>query len=238
MFGNSDEMKLGEAVCALGNPAGLSGSITTGIISGINRKVRAGSNNYEMDCFQTDAAISPGNSGGALVNMFGQVIGITSSKYASGTWFSGSAYEGLGFAITVNEALPILKELMEQGYVSGRVRVGITFLSNADAIAELTETAEAAGETFEVPSKLNGTGILVMSIAEDSDLQNTVLQEGDWIIRMNGQEISDYDTVNAALEGMVGGDSVHCHCGRIEENGSLTTFEIDFLLLEDQSGEY
>ena len=238
VFGDSDEMKLGEAVCALGNPAGLSGSITTGIISGINRRVRASSTNFEMDCFQTDAAISPGNSGGALVNLYGQVIGITSSKYASSSLFSGGSYEGLGFAITVNEALPILKELMEQGYVSGRVRIGISFLANADAIADLEQSAEEAGSTFTAPDALDGVGIRVMAISEDSDLRNTVLREGDWILRMNGQEIWDYDSVNAALEGCVGGDSVHCRCGRIEEDGSLTIFEIDFALLEDQSGEY
>ncbi|MBR5722610.1 MAG: trypsin-like peptidase domain-containing protein, partial [Oscillospiraceae bacterium] len=129
VLGDANDVHIGEEVCALGNPAGLSGSITTGIISGMNRKVRAKSTNFEMDCIQTDAAISPGNSGGALVDMYGQVIGITSSKYGASMIFGGS-YEGLGFAITINQALPILQELMEKGYVSGRVRIGIQFLDN------------------------------------------------------------------------------------------------------------
>ncbi len=237
-FGDSDQMKLGEAVCALGNPAGLSGSISTGIISGKNRKVRASSNNFEMECFQTDAAISPGNSGGALVNMYGQVIGITSSKYAASVMFGGTAYEGLGFAITVNEALPILKELLEQGYVSGRVRVGISFIEHDNAIAELTAQAEAEGKTFIVPKELEKIGVYVKTVDPDSDINNTIFEPGDWILTMNGYEVTDYDSLSGALSGCVGGDSVHCRCGKIQEDGTLKTYEIDFRLLEDQSGEY
>lgn len=230
-LGNSDQVNLGETVCALGNPAGLSGSISMGIISGMNRKVRAESTNFEMDCFQTDAAISPGNSGGALVNLCGQVIGITSSKYGSSSFFSGS-YEGLGFAITINEALPILKELMEQGYVSGRVRIGIQFLENDVA----HENAAANGTTL--PTALDGIGVQIVSIAEDSDLRNTIMKENDWILSMNGKEVSDYDSINAAISGLGAGDSVHCRCASIQKDGKLKTYEIDFRLLEDKSGEY
>ena len=238
VFGNSDEMKLGEAVCALGNPAGLSGSITTGIISGINRKVRASNKEFEMDCLQTDAAISPGNSGGALVNMYGQVIGITSSKYASSDLFGGSTYEGLGFAISVNEALPILKELTEKGYVSGRVRIGITFLENDKALEELRRQAEEEEKTFTAPKELEGVGVHVLSVNEDSDLKNTIFEEGDWILTVNGQDVSDYDSICTAIRGYQGGDRIHCRCGRIQEDGTLKTYEIDFLLLEDRSGDY
>lgn len=230
-LGNSDQVSLGETVCALGNPAGLSGSITTGIISGMNRKVRAQSTNFEMDCFQTDAAISPGNSGGALVNLYGQVIGITSSKYSSSALFGGS-YEGLGFAITINEAMPIIQELMERGYVSGRVRIGIQFLENSSA------HSNAEANDITLPEALNGSGIQIVAVSDDSDLKNTILKEGDWILTMNGQEVSDYDSINRAIEGLVAGDSVHCRCGRVQEDGTLKTFEIDFCLLEDQSGDY
>ena len=231
MLGDANDVHIGEEVCALGNPAGLSGSITTGIISGMNRKVRAKSTNFEMDCIQTDAAISPGNSGGALVDMYGQVIGITSSKYGASMIFGGS-YEGLGFAITINQALPILQELMEKGYVSGRVRIGIQFLDNKHA----HEEAEKAGT--KLPAELDENGIQVLSVSEDSDLKNTAMQDNDWILTMNGHDISDYDSINQAISGLVGGDSVHCRCGRVLEDGTLKTFEIDFTLLEDQSGEY
>lgn len=232
VLGDSDEVKLGETVCALGSPAGLSGSITTGIISGIHRKVRAQSTNFEMDCFQTDAAISPGNSGGALVDLYGNVIGITSSKYSSSSIFSSGVYEGLGFAITINEALPILTELMEQGYVSGRVRIGIQFLENGVA------RDKAATEDIDLPKELEGQGIQVVEINDDSDLKNTIFEEGDWILTMNGKAVHDYDSVNEAIEGAVAGDYVHCRCGKVLENGKLETYEIDFRLLEDQSGDY
>lgn len=232
VFGNSDNVRMGETVCALGNPAGLTGSITTGIISGVNRKVRAESTNFEMECFQTDAAISPGNSGGALVNLYGEVIGITSSKYSSSTPFFGGDYEGLGFAITVNEAMPILTELTEQGYVSGRVRIGIRFMENAAA------HQEAAKEEKKLPEELNGRGVQIISLDEDSDLRNTTLELNDWILSMNGKDVVDYDSINKAISGLKAGDSVHCRCGRIEEDGSLRTYEIDFRLLEDHSGNY
>ena len=202
VLGDANDVHIGEEVCALGNPAGLSGSITTGIISGMNRKVRAKSTNFEMDCIQTDAAISPGNSGGALVDMYGQVIGITSSKYGASMIFGGS-YEGLGFAITINQALPILQELMEKGYVSGRVRIGIQFLDNEHA----HEEAEKAEQTL--PAELNEIGIQIISVSEDSDLKNTALQDKDWILTMNGQDVSDYDSINQAISGKFGGEMLN-----------------------------
>ena len=232
VLGNSDHVRLGETVCALGNPAGLNSSITTGIISGVNRKVRAESTDFEMECFQTDAAISPGNSGGALVNLYGEVIGITSSKYTSSTPFSSGNYEGLGFAITINEAMPILTELTEQGYVSGRVRIGIRFQENAVA------QQEAAANQKTLPDALNGRGLKIIEIDEDSDLNNTAIQPEDWILTMNGKDVSDYDSVNQIIGELSAGDQVHCSCGRIAEDGTLRTFEIDFRLLEDRSGNY
>ena len=231
-LGDSDQVQLGESVCALGNPAGLSGSITTGIISGMNRKVRTRSTEFEMDCFQTDAAISPGNSGGALVNLSGQVIGITSSKYGSSLLLNGGGYEGLGFAITINQALPIIEELMTQGYVSGRVRIGIEFYENKIA----WQKAEA--DNITLPSQLDGTGIQIIKLAEGCDISKTILKTGEWILSMNGMEVSDYDSVNKSIEGKAAGDTIHCRCARIKDDGKLETFEIDFKLMEDTSGDF
>lgn len=230
-LGNSDDVHIGETVCALGNPAGLSSSITTGIISGVNRKVRAQSNNFEMDCFQTDAAISPGNSGGALVDMYGQVIGIVSSKYGNSIVFGGD-YEGLGFAITINQALPILKELAENGYVSGRVRIGINYLPNEAA------WDEAAKKNITLPEELRNHGIWITSIADDSPLNDTPVQVHDWILTMDGQEVTDGDNVTKVTSGKVGGESMHCRIARVEDDGTVSTFEVDFAVLEDQSGDY
>lgn len=229
VLGDSDEAVLGEEVCALGCPAGFSGSISTGIVSGLHRKVRTESDTYEMDCIQTDAAISPGNSGGALVNLYGQVIGITSSKYVSGSFFDSGSYEGLGFAITINEALPIIEDLISQGYVSGRVRVGIQFYEAAD-IEEATE--------MELPEELDGVGVYIMAIDETMPIAQTELQVGDFIVALNGVEVVDYASLNSALEGKQGGDFVTAKCARIDEDGAVSYFTIEFELVADTSGDY
>ena len=227
VLGDSDETKLGEDVCALGNPAGLSASISSGIVSGLHRQIQVEQTTFVMDCIQTDAAISPGNSGGALVNRYGQVIGITSSKYGSSYALTGD-YEGLGFAISINEALPILTELMEQGYVGGRVRFGIQFYAAEDAIAR----------NVPVPDELRGKGLLVLAIDEDSDLKSTTFKVGDFILEIEGKEVKDYNTVMAAVEGKKGGDRIHAHCATVGEDNKVTYYEIDFSLLTDTSGDY
>ncbi|MGN0621268.1 MAG: S1C family serine protease, partial [Porcipelethomonas sp.] len=167
VLGNSDEVELGENVVAIGNPAGLTGSVSDGIISGVDRKIRVDATGYEMTCLQTDAAISAGNSGGALVNMYGQIIGITSSKYID---YIHMSYEGLGFAITINEAKPIIEELISTGYVSGRVKMGITFFSSNSYIDEYFK--ETFG--FDMPDELEKS-IMITGISDDCDISNTDL---------------------------------------------------------------
>lgn len=226
-FGNSDKTVLGERVAAIGNPAGLTGSITDGIVSGLNRKIKADSTGFEMNCIQTDAAISPGNSGGALVNMDGEVIGITSSKYVN------SSYEGLGFAITINEAKPIIDELISQGYVSGRVRVGITFYSMDNTVA-LSEFREKYGRTF--PESLNG--IWITEISDECDVSNTELKVNDFILKVDGKKVRNYDELNAVIKGKKAGDTIKAECARIDENMDISYFEIKFKLMGDTSGDF
>ncbi len=227
-FGNSDEVVQGEAVVAIGNPAGLTGSITDGIVSGLNRKIRSDSTGFEMNCIQTDAAISPGNSGGALVNMYGQVIGITSSKYADTTT------EGLGFAITINEAKPIIEELITLGYVSGRVRIGITFYSGfEDYIAVLFK------EEFdiEIPKELENA-LWIDEISKDCDIANTELKKNDFILSFDDVPVSNYDELEAFLKRKKGGDVVKARCARISEDGRISYFDIEFKLMADTSGDF
>ncbi|MBQ2265651.1 MAG: trypsin-like peptidase domain-containing protein [Oscillospiraceae bacterium] len=232
MLGDSDEVYVGENVVAIGNPAGLTGTVTQGIVSAVDRQVRAESNAFIMSCIQTDAAISPGNSGGALVNMYGQVIGITSSKYAN-SYITGNAYEGLGFAITINQALPIVEELITQGYVSGRFRIGITFLE-----AGTESAAYYYEQEFEKPLPEELTGLWIQEISEDCDIANTELQPYDFILSMNGVPVDGYDTVLEVLDGFEGGDTVTAECARVEEDDSITYFEIEFKLEEDTSGNF
>lgn len=227
-LGNSDEVNQGEAVVAIGNPAGLTGSITDGIVSGLNRKIKTDAASFEMNCIQTNAAISPGNSGGALVNLYGQVIGITSSKYATVN------SEGLGFAITINDALPIIEELISQGYVSGRVRVGITFYSSYGDYANI-EFKEQYG--FDIPEELEGS-LWIDDISKDCDIANTELKTGNFIVSIEGRKVADYSELNQLLKGKKGGDKVKAECARVDKKGKINYFEIEFKLMTDTSGDF
>ena len=230
VLGDSTEVYVGEDVLAIGNPAGFTNSVTRGIVSAIGRQVRADSSAFRMECIQTDAAISPGNSGGALVNMYGQVIGITSSKYASSY---SSTYEGLGFAITIDQALPIVQDIIENGYVSGRFRIGIVFSSTSNDMAR-EELEEHFGEPL--PEELEDC-LWISEVAEDCDIANTELRANDFILEVEGQRVTGYDDVLAALEGFEGGDTVTATCARWEK-GRVSTFEISFKLEEDTSGNF
>lgn len=228
ILGNSDEAIVGEQVIAVGNPAGLSNTVTDGIISAINRKVRSDSTGFEMNCIQTNADISPGNSGGALVNMYGQVIGITSSKYVS------SSFEGLGFAITINDALPVIEELIDNGFIGGRFRIGIQLIdmSSADKIFSIESLLG-----FELPDDFKG--VYIDSISEDCDISNTELKAGDFITEINGIPISTYDELYSNISGkFCAGDTVPAKCAHIEKNGKVTYYNIEFKLMEDTSGDY
>lgn len=226
-FGNSDEAVVGERVAAIGNPEGLSGSITDGIISGLNRKIKTDTTSYEMDCIQTNAAVSPGNSGGALVNMYGQVIGITSSKY------SDAYSEGLGFAITINEAKPIIEELISQGYISGRIRVGIVFYS-MDNAASLEEFKKKYKK--DIPEKLKG--LWITDVSPDCDISNTELKTGDFILSVNDERVMNYDDLNMVIDGKKAGDVLKAKCARIDDDMNISYFEIEFELMADTSGNY
>lgn len=227
-LGNSDEAVVGEQVIAIGNPANLASTVTDGIVSAVNRKVRSESTGFEMDCIQTNADISPGNSGGALVNMYGQVIGITSSKYVS------AESEGLGFAIAINEAAPVIEELIKTGYVGGRFRIGIQLydMSSEGNVARIEDNLG-----FELPDDFKG--VYIENIDENCDIANTELKPGDFITAINGKTVSNYhelyDTISSQFHA---GDKVPATCAHLEKGGKITYYEIEFKLMEDTSGNY
>lgn len=227
-FGNSDYVIQGESVAAIGNPAGLTSTITEGIVSGLDRKIRMSKTGYEMSCIQTDTAINPGNSGGALVNMHGEVIGIISSKYTT------IDSEGLGFAISINEAKPIIEELVKQGFVSGRVKIGIRFYTSyANYMNVMFE--EKFG--FKLPKELENS-LWIDEISKDCDISNTELKPEDFIVEFEGKTVTDYDDLEAVLKGKKGGDKVKAKCARVSEDGKVSYFDIEFKLMADTSGEY
>lgn len=173
-IGDSTNLEVGERVVAIGNPMGLEffGSVTEGIVSAVNRKITV--DNRTMSLIQTDAAINSGNSGGALINRFGEVIGINSVKVSS------EGVEGMGFAIPSSEAKPIISDLLQYGYVKGRPVIGIS----------TREVTEYMARAYSWPQ-----GVQVMEVTSDS-AKSAGLQQGDIITEVEGEKITDSDKLN------------------------------------------
>lgn len=207
-FGDTGALEIGDEVIAIGNPGGakFSGSMTAGYVSGLDRAVGKYSESG-MTYLQTDAAINPGNSGGPLVNMYGQVVAINSSKIVA------DGYEGMAFAIPVSKAQPILNELLSGGYVKGRVRLGITGQNMTGNFYGITP----------IP------GFLIIAIDEDSAFQGTDAQVGDIITAVDGEEISSLDEMSNLLLKYAPGDEV-----TITLNRNGTEFDVTITLLEDK----
>lgn len=184
-FASSANMEIGDRVVAIGNPGGLtfSSSMTDGIISALDRTLDS---NQKYTYIQTNAAINPGNSGGALVNMYGQVIGISASK------ISNVSFEGMGFAIPMERAKLILDDLIRIGYVRGRGRLGITVVQ---------------AEPKELISRNITGGVIIVSIAAGSPLER-VAKVGDVIVEAAGQPISTTESLHAVLGGFSAGDTI------------------------------
>ena len=183
-FGDSDVLKVGESVIAIGNPLGLDfyGSVTQGIVSGKDRSVPVdldsdGVSDWTTEVLQTDAAINAGNSGGALVNLAGDLVGINSMKIAS------SSVEGLGFSIPINSAIPIIEELEKNGEVK-RPTMGISLM-------DLTEVpAFYQQNTLNVPSEVT-TGVVVTEIVRGSAAEKAGMEAYDVIVEMDGKKIEN-----------------------------------------------
>lgn len=173
-MGDSNSLEVGERVVAIGNPMGLEffGSVTEGIVSAVNRSIDV--DNRTMNLIQTDAAINSGNSGGALINTKGEVIGINSVKVA----YSG--VEGMGFAIPSSEAKPIIADLLEHGYVKGRPVIGI---STRDVTSYMAQA-------YSWPQ-----GVQVMEISSEN-AKAAGFQQGDIITEVNGQKITTGEELN------------------------------------------
>ena len=202
-LGNSDTLQVGQEVCAIGNPAGLSKTITNGIISGLNRyySTEVG---YELSSIQTNAAINPGNSGGGLFDLYGNVIGIVNSKLVSTS--TSTSIENLGFAITINEAKPVISDLINYGYVTGRPVLGITTIAINEYTAQLYGLA--------------ATGLLVTDIREDAPVAKSDLRIGDVITAVNGTRISTVSDLQVILKGLSAGDVVTVTVSRTSSHSS------------------
>ena len=218
-FGNSDELVVGERIVAIGNPTGMNraGSVTQGIVSGLKRLISVTNEEtnetIEMEAIQVDAAINPGNSGGALINKYGQVVGINSSKMSS------TQIEGIGFAIPISTAKPIVDDLIAYGYVRGRVLLGITYYPVSDAVGAMS------GYT---------PGLWVQSVREDMDAYAKGLRAGDIITQIDGQDVRDSATVKGILSAKKPGDSVELTVVQQSISGKIKTYTINVTLAEDK----
>lgn len=191
-LGDSTTVKAGELAVAIGNPLGqeLAGTVTAGVISAVNRTMTVDNKTYNL--IQTDAAINPGNSGGALVNKYGEVIGINTIK------LSNTEVEGIGFAIAISEAKPIISQLSENGYVSGRPLVGIS----------VTEMK---------------SGLYVENVNEGSGAQKAGLAKGDLIVKVDGQAVTSSKVFNEVRDKKSPGDYITV---TIVRNGELKDLQI------------
>nr|WP_303252424.1 trypsin-like peptidase domain-containing protein [uncultured Ruminococcus sp.] len=207
-FGDSSQLEVGQDIIVVGNPGGLDYQNTTtkGVISALDRKLSTSSLTKYI---QTDAAINPGNSGGPLVNYYGQVVGITTSKIVSET------YEGMGFAIPSQTVKSIVDTLVKNGYVEGRVKIGIS------GIAVTSDQAS----NYNIPQ-----GIYVQSIVSGGPCDGTSLEEGDIITEVDGETITSFADVYAILETHKPGDKI-----KVKYYSSSTgNGEIEITLQEDK----
>ena len=189
-FGDSGKLAVGDRVVAIGDPLGaqMRGTMTSGIVSAINRDLEV--NDRTMTLIQTDAALNNGNSGGPLINCYGQVIGINTMKLRS--YYSTTA-EGLGFAIPMAVAKPILEELMENGYVAGRPAIGISY-----------DTLPLAFRIYyNLPE-----GVYISAVYDGSDAQAKGVAAGDIITAVNGTRVTSIDELNRVKNQFTAGDSI------------------------------
>lgn len=218
-FGDSSSLKIGQTVYAIGNPGGTEffGSFTNGIVSSIDRPISSESG-YEMKCIQHTTPINSGNSGGALMNEYGQVIGINSSKIVS------TGYEGMAFSIPITEAKPIIDDIIANGYVKDRPKLGITY-----AAATQYQQYAMIVKLKDLPSG----SLVIASIGEDSSLAKTDAQKGDLIIAVDGKKLDTADVLLDKIENGKVGDKLELTLCRISQDYSVKEFKVTATLVED-----
>lgn len=221
-FGNSDKLTVGQTIYAIGNPGGTEffGSFTSGIISAIDRPVPTTNSSYDLPCIQHNAAINPGNSGGALVNEYGQVVGLNSSKISS------TEYEGMGFAVPAETVLEVYKQIITNGYVTNRPMLGIVYFP---------VSSDYNYSTIAWQNNLPYGSVVISTINQASDIGNHGIKVGDIITAVNGEELETTDILLETIEKSDVGDKITLTICRLNNNGSInTTFDAEVKLVEDK----
>lgn len=199
-LGDSDALKVGQGVIAIGNALGYGQSVTVGYVSALNREVQTSDGNTRV-LLQTDAAINPGNSGGALLNMKGEVIGINAAKYSS------TEVEGIGYAIPVSGVQDILDELMNR-----KTRSDVSEEKRGYLGIQGTTVDEDAATTFDMPK-----GVYVYKILEDGAAAGSELREKDIITKLDGMTVKSMQDLQKFLKGYEAGETIELLVQRQEE---------------------
>ena len=205
VLGKSGDMHVGEPVIAIGNPLGeLTFSLTKGVVSALDREVTM-SNRHKMNLIQTDCAINSGNSGGALFNMYGEVVGITNAKYSSSGYSGQASIDNIGFAIPINSIREIVSSIIEKGYIS-RPYIGV----GVDNVSE-------ESQSYGMPK-----GAAIRSVEADSPAAKGGLQVNDIVTAINGETITDYEGLKAKISASQPGDVLELTVYRKGETLSVT----------------
>lgn len=212
-IGSSDDLAVGQQVVAIGNALGYGQSVTSGWISALNRTISTDDGMNSTGLIQTDAAINPGNSGGALLNMKGELIGINSAKYAD------SAVEGMGYAIPISKAKPILEELMNR-----ETREKVDSSKKGYLGVSLANLTTEAIEMYNMP-----TGAFVRNVEDDSPAQEAGICKGDIIVKFDGQKVSDGDDLLDKLQYYKSGEKIEAVIARAT-NGEYEENTIELTL--------
>ena len=220
-FGDSTVLQVGEPVYAIGNPGGSEfyGSVTSGIVSALNHMTSSSDSGYTQEVIQHDAAINPGNSGGALVNSYGQVIGINSSKIVE------DSYEGMGFAVPISVAKEIVDDIMDNGYVTNRAKLGIQYLSISS-----NQTYSMIAQMNDLPSG----SIIIAAMDDDSAFSGTDVEVGDIIIGVNGKDLDKSSTLLDLINKSSPGDELTLTIAHIDSDYKVSTFDVEITLIEDK----
>ncbi len=204
-IGDSDKLRIGDPVYAIGNPMGeLTFSLTKGNVSALNRAVTL-SSSVTMNLIQTDAAINSGNSGGALFNMYGEVVGITNAKYSTSSFSSSASIDNIGFAIPINSVRNIVTSIIEKGYISTPY-IGVS-------VANVGEESQSYGMPL---------GASIRSVEKDSPAEQAGLQSGDIVTAVNGQEITTYEGLKEHISDAAVGDQLELTVYRRSETLTIT----------------
>lgn len=220
-IGDSSELKVGDPVYAVGNPDGAKffGTFTSGHVTAMNRSLTSGSG-YDMKCIQHDATINPGNSGGMLVNEFGEVVGVNSSKWVK------VGFEGMDFAVPINDAVELLDQLLDYGYIPGRPKLGIRYITLND-----TYYYDYMAYKYDWPVG----SMIIVGVDSDAQLSGS-FNYFDVVTAANGQELDDVYSIVKILNQSHIGDTLNLTVLRVFSEEHVEQFNVQVTLVQDRGG--